>query len=151
MLPEDTTECRNDEKKKLTQSSLDNHIINLTHQKHETHIVYTVHNWDRAVIWWMINTDQVCFTCILKQWELSLIFPTLTAYWCFSTSRLHLDDSDGCPSTKQWDLFAWTKGDMPCNPRMEQWAFSKLEEPFCGELAHYMPIAVLSLIYFLVK
>ncbi len=67
MLPEDTAERRNDEKKKLAQSSLDNHVIDLTHQKHETRVVYTVHNWDRAVIRWMINTDQVCSTCILKR------------------------------------------------------------------------------------
>ncbi len=72
MLPEDTAECCNDEKKKLAQSSLDNHVIDLTHQKHKTHIVYTVHNWDCAVIHWMINTDQVCSTCILRQWELTL-------------------------------------------------------------------------------
>ncbi len=128
--------------------SLDNHVIDLTHQKHETRVVYTVHNWDRAVIRWMINTDQVCSTCILKRWELSLIFPTLTAYWCFSTSRLHSDDSDGRPSTKWWNLFAWTKGDTPCDPRMEQRAFSEFEEPFCGELAPYTLIAVLWLIFF---
>ncbi|KAK0222638.1 hypothetical protein EDD85DRAFT_779154, partial [Armillaria nabsnona] len=58
MLPEDTAKRRKEEKEKLAQSSLDEHVVDLTHQKRETRVVYSDHNWERATLRWMINTEQ---------------------------------------------------------------------------------------------